>query len=152
MTIATVSSLPANLAKEMKNTGVWKEESPVPLERLSLVNISYFDFAGNEHNDGEMIVLDVVALMVADIFAQMYKMHFPINKIRSTHHYLGDDDASMADNNSSAYCCRTIARTGLISVHAYGVAVDINPMQNPYVVLNEKRVRPRFIHQALRNF
>ena len=138
MTITTVSSLSESLVKEMKVGGVWKEGSPVPLERLSLVTISYFDFAGNEHNDGEMITLDVVAPRVAKIFAQLYKIRFPINKIKSTHYYAGDDEASMADNNSCCYCYRPITRSGIISVHSYGVAIDINPMQNPYVVFDQE--------------
>jgi hypothetical protein len=84
MSVATITPLPANLRNEMKLHGVWKEDSPVPLDRLSLINISYFDFDGKEHNDGEMVTLDVVAPLAAAVFSQLYKIRFPINKIDSS--------------------------------------------------------------------
>jgi len=139
MALATVTALPTNLANEMKHNGVWQEGSPVPLNRLSLITVSYFDFAGKEHHDGEMVCLDVVAPLAAAVFPQLHQIRFPINKIKSIHHYEADDEASMADNNSSAYCFRPIARTARISVHSYGVAIDLNPVQNPYVVLNDEK-------------
>ena len=139
MTAPTINSLTKKLSNEMEAAGVWKDGSPVPLNRLSLVTISYFDFAGIEHHDGEMITLDVVADKVAEIFLELHKIRFPINKIKSIHHYKADDEASMADNNSSCFCYRPAARTGAISIHSYGVAVDINPLQNPYIVINEEQ-------------
>jgi hypothetical protein len=63
MTTATITTLSADLVNEMKCNGVWQESCPISLDRLSLINISYIDFAGNEHQDGEMITLDVVATL-----------------------------------------------------------------------------------------
>jgi D-alanyl-D-alanine carboxypeptidase len=134
---ATFKALPKDIALEMRSTGVWQEASPVPLERLSFITIPYIDFEGNSHNDGELIALDVFAEHITEVFSELYKMGFPINKIRGTHHYGGDDELSMADNNTSCFCYRPIAGSALISVHAYGVAIDINPLQNPFVVFDE---------------
>jgi hypothetical protein len=131
-----ISVLPEDLAKQMKETGVWKESSPVSLQRLSLVEVPYVDFKLT-HDNGEIIVFDAYAKKVAQVFAKLFKLGFPINKIRSLHHYSANDELSMADNNTSCFCDRPISK-GLPSMHCYGMALDINPLQNPFVVFNEK--------------
>lgn len=136
---ACVSALPNDLAEAMKSSGVWREGCPVALDRLSLIEISYVDFDGQEHNDGQLIVLDAVAKYVASVFAILYKTRFAISKIRSIHHYSGDDERSMADNNTSCFNFRPIARdASIISMHSYGLAVDLNPRENPFVVFDEE--------------
>lgn len=132
-----ISALPEDLAKQMKETGVWKESSPVPLQRLSLVRVPYLDFRHKPQYDGEIIVLDAYAKKTAQVFAKLLKLGFPLNKIRSLHHYSANDELSMADNNTSCFCDRPISK-GLPSMHSYGMALDINPLQNPFVVFNEK--------------
>lgn len=122
------------LQAEMRAKGWWKESCPVPLERLALLHLSYIDFDGKSHDDGEMIVMDVVAPSALKIFQSLYAKKFPIEKIRLTSVYDGDDKLSMNDNNSSAYNCRENSDgSGLPSLHAYGLAIDINTKQNPFV-------------------
>ncbi len=137
--LATISKLPKDVAQTMKSTGVWQEASPVPLERLSLITIPYVDFDGNSHSDGELIALDVATEHIAAVFSELYKRRFPINKIRGAHHYGGDDQLSMADNSTTCFYFRPIAGSKVISLHSYGIAIDINPLQNPIVIFDEEK-------------
>src|SRR5215470_19718540 len=79
------------------------------------------------------MVMDAAAESVLRIFTKLRKMRFPIAKARLINHYDGDDDASIADNNTSAFNSRNVAGTNTLSLHAYGLAIDLNPLQNPYV-------------------
>lgn len=138
MSSATIAALPKDLAQEMKRVGVWQDACPVPIERLSLLRIQHINFGGEE-KEGELIVLDAAAESITQIFAELYTVRFPIDKLRSIHHYDGDDELSMADNNSSCFCYRAIQGSAALSLHAYGLAVDINPLQNPYVSFDEQQ-------------
>jgi hypothetical protein len=106
---------------------------PVGCNRLSLVRFAYVDFEGRHHNDGEIVVMDAVAAHVYRIFETLNQQGFPIKKARPMDQYGGNDDASMADDNTSGFNGRKITGGGSISMHAYGLAIDINPVQNPYV-------------------
>lgn len=131
--------VPTAIQKELIAKKLWKDSCPVPLDRLVLLTLSYYDFEGKSHDDGRMIVMDVAGDNVLKIFKTLYKKKFPIKSIKLTSDYGGSDDLSMADNNSSAYNCREITGGGLVSLHAYGLAVDINPIMNPYIgPLNKK--------------
>jgi hypothetical protein len=107
-------------------------KAPVDCTRLNLVQFSYVDFQGRFFDDGEIVVMDAAAKHVVDIFATLLKIRFPIAKAKLMNHYDGDDDAAMADNNTSAFNVRDIAVRDAISIHAYGLAIDINPKQNPF--------------------
>lgn len=127
------SSLSDSLKVEMVEMRIWAEDCPISLDRLNLLNLSYVDFEGVEHNDGKMVVLDVVAEKVLDIFKQLFIHKFPINSIKLINDYAGNDDKSMAANNSSAFNYRKVLGTNDLSIHSYGLAIDVNPLQNPYV-------------------
>lgn len=135
----SIEPLSPTLREAMRSTGVWKENGPVPLERLSLVHVSYYDFEGAEHHDGELIMLDAAAKHAATIFRILHLQKFPIAKIRSVHHYHANDEASMADNNTSCFCDRPIEGTTLTSLHSYGLAIDLNPLQNPFILFDEEK-------------
>jgi hypothetical protein len=126
------------LSLEQKNALIekklWREECPVDINRLKLLKISYFDFAGKEHNDGSIMVMDVVANNVIKIFKNLYELKFPINSLKLIDEYNGDDELSMKANNSYAFNCRSILGSDKWSIHAYGLAIDINPEQNPYLI------------------
>jgi hypothetical protein len=128
----SVVPISATLCDDMKLHHVLGAEAPVGCERLKLVRFRYIDFEGGFHDDGEIVVMDAAAVRVLRIFTALYNMHFPIAKARLMNNYDGNDDASMADNNTSAFNDREIAGGGSISLHAYGLAIDINPIQNPY--------------------
>lgn len=102
-------------------------------ERLRLVRFSYMGFDGATHDDGELVVLDAVADHVLAIFVALRSRAFPIASAKLMNHYRGNDDASMAVNNTSAFNVRRVEGSRSMSLHAYGLAIDLNPIQNPYV-------------------
>ena len=122
-----------NLKKELVECNVWKEGCPISMDRLRILTLSYIDFEGTEHTDGKMLVLDAVADKTLAVFKDLYEIKFPLEKIELISNYNGDDDASLAANNSSAFCYRSITGGGAVSLHGLGVAIDINPIQNPYL-------------------
>lgn len=132
-----ITPLSPELTKAMRETSVWKETSPIQPERLTSVHTKYFDFEGNEHTDGEIIVMDACAHRVLAVFRTLHAERFPVAKMRSVHHYNANDEASMADNNSSCFCDRPIENTTLTSLHSYGLAIDLNPVQNPFICFEE---------------
>lgn len=101
-------------------------------ETLTLVTVPYFSFTGTIE-EGELVIHKELEEDVRAIGAALVELKFPIKKMVPVVAYAWDDDASMADNNTSAFNYRPIAGTMRISQHAYGRAIDINPVQNPYV-------------------
>jgi poly-gamma-glutamate synthesis protein (capsule biosynthesis protein) len=105
---------------------------PVPLTDLRYLRMTYVDFAGRAHT-GEMVVHKDYAVAVTSVFQRLYDARLPIRRMRLVDNYRGDDIVSMAANNTSGYNCRRVAGTDAWSAHAYGAAIDINPVQNPYL-------------------
>lgn len=111
----------------------YKENDKIRLEDLAHVQVAYWGFDDKEHR-GEIIVHRKVAGNLVEIFEELYEAKYPIEKIRLIDEYNASDDLSMSDNNTSAFCYREIAGSGgKISNHSYGIAIDINPVQNPYI-------------------
>ena len=106
---------------------------PVSLTSLRLVEVPYVGFDGFVHA-GEVVVHEDVARDVVNVFAAMYRTGFPLQSVRLIDEFDGDDNRSMAANNSSGYNCRRVAGSQAWSAHAYGRAIDLNPVQNPYVL------------------
>src|SRR5215470_10912268 len=129
----TIISVTQALCGDMAKHNVIRAGAIVGCERLKLIKFSYFGFDDRIHGDGEIMVMDAAAENVLRIFTKLRKMRFPIAKARLINHYDGDDDASIADNNTSAFNSRNVAGTNTLSLHAYGLAIDLNPLQNPYV-------------------
>lgn len=121
----------------MRAKNVLSATCPIKTERLRLLTVSHYDFDQKSHDDGKIVVLDAVAPMVLNIFREMYERKFPLTKIRTLEHYQGSDDASMADNNTSCFNDRPISGSQAPSLHAYGLAIDINPIQNPCLEIDE---------------
>lgn len=133
-----VNIIPEAMQQRMKVQGIWSEAAPVALDRLRLVTISYYDHNGQERHDGQLVVLEAVAESVQAIFEELHQLKFPIHSILPIDHFEGDDNASMEANNSSAFNYREIeGSSGLISIHSYGLAIDVNPVQNPFIVFDE---------------
>lgn len=105
---------------------------PVPLSSLRLLRLRHWGFDGTTHL-GEMVVHADAAQAVVDAFGRAYASRVVVERMRLVDEYGGDDDASMAANNTSAYNCRTVSGSSTWSQHAYGRALDVNPVQNPYV-------------------
>jgi poly-gamma-glutamate synthesis protein (capsule biosynthesis protein) len=113
---------------------------PVPLADLRYLRMGYVGFDHRAHL-GEMVVRADHAVAVTEVFEKLYDARWPIRRMRLVDAYRGDDDRSMAANNTSAYNCRPVAGSDSWSAHAYGLAIDINPVQNPY--LDGSSINPR---------
>ena len=121
----------------------FKKECTVPRDDLRYLHVLHKDLDGKEH-EGEMIVNYHIAEDVLDIFKELYKADYPIERIRLVDEYDADDEASMEDNNSSSFNFRFISHTTRVSKHGLGLAVDINTLYNPYtkVVDGERIIEP----------
>ncbi|MCR8745040.1 M15 family metallopeptidase [Romboutsia lituseburensis] len=126
------SPIPDEIKKSMIGYSMPKNE-PISFEKLSYLKLSYYDFYGNIQI-GEMIVDKRIAAEVIDIFKEVFEKKYPIDKIKLIDEYKAVDTLSMSNNNSSSFCYRTIANTNKISNHGKGLAIDINPLQNPHVI------------------
>lgn len=121
-------------ATRVRMSSSWRPGCPVGLDQLRLLHLRYWGYDGRPH-EGEMVVNVDVAVRVSGVLRQLYDDRFPIQQMRLVDDFGGDDDASMTANNSSAFNCRPVAgHPGSWSQHAYGRAVDLNPLTNPYVL------------------
>jgi hypothetical protein len=86
------------------------------------------------------MVMDAVANHVSQILKRLVERNFPIEKARLMNDYNGDDDRAIADNNTSGFNDRNVEGGNTLSLHAYGLAIDVNPKQNPYVKRNRSGI------------
>jgi hypothetical protein len=148
---------PVSAAVRARMGATWKPGCPVALADLRYVTVSFRGFDGRAHT-GELVVNRGVAAGVVSVFARLYAARFPIEEMRLvtgadlTAHPTGDG------NNTAAFVCRAARKQTRWSAHAYGLAVDVNPFQNPYrrgdlvlpelasAYLDRDRYRPGMIH------
>lgn len=107
----------------------------VSLSDLCYVSVLYNDFDGNVAQ-GELICNKTIALDIVEIFEELYRNGYQFERIELIDEYGGDDTLSMENNNTSCFNYRIVDGTDHLSKHAYGLAIDINPFYNPYVVFN----------------
>src|SRR5687767_14697600 len=105
---------------------------PVGPSELRTVVVGYRDFAG-QRRTGRIVVAQRVAGDIVTVFRRLWDERFPLRRVRPVSAYRGSDDASMAADNTSAFNCRFVEGTSRWSMHAFGVAIDVNPVENPYV-------------------
>jgi len=110
----------------------YKDDCTVPLSDLRYLHVLHMGFDGETY-EGELICNKYIAEDLLEIFEELYEAGYEIEKIKLVDEYDADDEASMADNNLSAFNFRFISHTTKISKHGYGLAVDINTLYNPYV-------------------
>lgn len=125
-------------------TGVsWHPDCPVSFDQLALLELPHWGFDGEIHQ-GRMIVARGVAPALLTVFGKLFEAKFPIERMELVDAFGGDDERSMAANNSSGFNCRRVMGQGekppRWSLHARGLAVDLNPVQNPY--LKEEKLFP----------
>ncbi len=114
-------------------TGVsWHRGCPVSLNRLRLLRLSYWGFDQGVHQ-GELVVNESAAASVTRAFRLLLAARFPVRQMRVVDDFGGDDERSMLADNTSAFNCRLVPGTAVWSQHAYGLAVDVNPFENPEV-------------------
>ena len=110
----------------------WRPGCPVALSDLRYITVTYHGFDGADRQ-GELVVAASVADQVVGVFGQLYDNGYPIVSMRLVDDFGADDDASMAADNTSAFNCRPVTGGGGWSEHSYGTAIDLNPIENPYV-------------------
>lgn len=102
------------------------------LERLELLEIPFFSLE-ERLELGHIVVARSVSREVREIFSILFRARFPVEKIIPVSFYGWDDELSMEENNTSCFNYRKIFKSNRISIHSFGLAVDINPAFNPYV-------------------
>jgi D-alanyl-D-alanine carboxypeptidase-like protein len=131
---------------ELKRAGAWHQGCPVPLSGLRMLTVSYRNFDG-ETRTGRLVVNRSAAAPLARVFRRLYDMRFPIRHMSFADAY-GPARARPADGDiSGSFECRQAVPspcvggrgTGSWSQHAYGLAVDLNPVENPYVGCGQSR-------------
>jgi hypothetical protein len=112
----------------------WRPGCPVGPAQLRMLHLSYWGF-DNQAHVGTMVVNSAVTSDVLKIFARLFAEHFPIYQMQPEDAYNGSDPSSMAANNTSGFNCRDAVAPGppQWSVHAYGEAIDVNTVENPYL-------------------
>ncbi len=113
----------------------WRPGCPVSPEQLRIVRLTRWGFDGRSHV-GRLVVHERVTGTVVRVFRQLYRARFPVRRMVPVSAYRGRDDASMAADNTSAFNCRPAvgSSSGGWSAHAYGLAIDVNPVENPYLL------------------
>lgn len=110
----------------------WRRGCPVGLRKLRVLRIRHWGFDGRPRR-GRLIVHRGHDRELLRVFRRLYRKRFPIRRVELIDRYDADDRRSMAADNSSGFNCRFVAGTSRWSMHAYGKAVDLNPVENPYV-------------------
>jgi D-alanyl-D-alanine carboxypeptidase len=133
-TVATVS------ASQLPHS--WHRGCPVAPSQLRRLRLTYWGFDGRAHT-GAVIANAGAVSELTRVFERLYAARFPIRHMRPVDAYGGQDERSLAADNTSAFNCRSVVGAGprRWSVHAYGLAIDVNPVENPY--LEGSRVHPR---------
>ena len=120
----------------------WHRGCPVAPAQLRRLRVSYWGFDRRAHT-GTLVVNVRAAEPLTRVFSRLYAARLPIRRMRPIDVYGGSDERSLAADNTSAFNCRYAVAPGpkRWSVHAYGLAIDVNPVENPYVLGD--RVHPR---------
>jgi D-alanyl-D-alanine carboxypeptidase-like protein len=110
----------------------WRRGCPVGPVELRLLRVDYWGFDGRVHR-GELIVHRDHTRRILGVLKKLFQARYPIQRLRLVDAYRADDDRSMAANNTSGFNCRRVSGSTSWSEHAFGRAIDLNPLRNPYV-------------------
>jgi D-alanyl-D-alanine carboxypeptidase len=140
--------LPAAVRAQVIGSGNWHRGCPVPLSGLRLLTVSYWGFDGRAHT-GQLVVDERAVAPLRTVFRRLYGLRFPIRHMRLADEYGpkasrprdGDVTASFECRQAVPSPCTGGTGTGSWSEHAYGEAVDLNPVENPYVGCGTTRDR-----------
>ncbi len=136
--LAATPKFRANAAKltpaqrDAMTPSAWRPGCPVHLRDLRRVTVSYWGFGGRPRR-GAIVVHQDVARDVVQIFRSLYRSRIAIRKMKPIERFGGNDFRSIEADNTSAFNCRFVDGTRRWSQHAYGRAIDINPLENPFV-------------------
>jgi hypothetical protein len=143
---ASIQPLPPPVQSELRTEGFWHQGCPVAMSGLRLITVSHWGFDGRAHT-GQLVVNASAAGPLARTFGRLYGLHFPIRHMQLDDMY-GPRRGRPRDNDvTGAFDCRQAVPspcvggrgTGTWSMHAFGLAVDVNPLENPYVGCGQSR-------------
>jgi hypothetical protein len=134
---ASIQPVPVTVVAKLKSGGYWHQGCPVALSGLRLLTVRYRDFSGRTRT-GQLVVNRAAAQPLRSVFARLYGLHFPIRKMNVLP-LDGDVTQSFSCRQAVPSPCVGGSGTGSWSMHAYGLAVDINPRENPYVGCGQSR-------------
>ena len=164
----SITSVPAPVRTQIISAGLWHTGCPVRFSQLRVLTVSHWNFQRNVLT-GQLVVNSTAAAPVATVFKRLYALRFPIRHMRLSDAY-GPKSVRPRDRDiTDAFECRQAVPspctggkgTGSWSEHAYGLAVDLNPIENPYVgcgatreraskpYLNRSRIRPGMVTTAV---
>ena len=128
-----VSPISSDVKSRVLQGGSWHKGCPVGLDKLSYIQLTYWDFKGKERV-GELIVNSAISSKVCRVFEALYSSGYSIRQMRLVSDFKANDDASMRADNTSAFNCRLMTGSkSKWSNHSYGLAIDLNPFENPYI-------------------
>jgi hypothetical protein len=127
---ATIAPISAEVRRGMTS---WRPGCPVAIRQLRLLTLTHWGFDGRVQT-GRLVVHRREAARVVRALRTIFAARFPIRRMQPVEAYGSDDDRSMAADNTSGFNCRRVPGSRSWSAHAYGLAVDINPLENPEIV------------------
>ncbi|MEO6773271.1 MAG: M15 family metallopeptidase [Kofleriaceae bacterium] len=112
--------------------GSWRDDPRCPrFDELAYLRLAHVTFDGGVAH-GELLVAAAIAARTVELFRRLYVLGFPIRQMKLVDDYDADDERSMSADNTSAFNFRFVAGTQILSQHARGLAIDINPVENPW--------------------
>lgn len=126
----------SNLDQDYKKELINRFNDVDVIDNLVILNVLYYDF-NNQIKEGQIVCNEIISNKLINIFKTLFENKYKIEKIKLIDEYDFDDIRSMNDNNTSCFNYRKILNTNKLSKHAYGLAIDINPLFNPYITLNK---------------
>jgi hypothetical protein len=143
---SSIEPLPVDVRAQLRHAHVWQPGCPVALSDLRLLTVTHRDFAGRPQT-GQLVVNKRAAQPLARVFRKLYGLYFPIRHLALDDAYGpvakrpadGDVSGSFECRRAASSPCSRAATTNSWSNHAYGLAVDLNPVENPYVGCGQSR-------------
>lgn len=129
--VFTAEAVPAEVEARMRGKS-YPEGATISLSELRYLRLSYVGFDGAPQT-GEMVCNAAIAQDLLEIFQALYEAGYPIRSILLVDDFGGSDDESMKADNTSCFNFRTVPGSKSLSRHAFGMAVDVNPLENPYI-------------------
>lgn len=132
----TCQEIPDSIWQKMQGK-TWVSNPDIQRSDLRYLRVLHWDYDQRPHQ-GELVCNKLIADKLLKIFQELYRQHYPIQRMRLPDEYDADDERQMRDNNTSCFCYRKIHGSKKLSYHARGLAIDINTLYNPYVRYDKK--------------
>ena len=145
----TAQTIPDSIWQHMQGRS-YQPNPHIQRADLRYLRVLHYDYDGRTHQ-GELVCNKRIASKLLTIFRELYEARYPIQRITLSDNYDADDERQMRANNTSCFCYRAVSDTKHLSKHAYGLAIDVNPLYNPYVRYSKKDGH-RIVEPATKDF